>query len=240
MEDLSPSATLDIWATAQGLGPVERAVRLAAAVDSDALDAEGLARLPLGSRNARLLDLYTALAGPALEATAGCPACGEPAEFAVDSGALLAQQRGAREPAPFEADELVVVWRSPDSADLTAAAQAANAADAERVLLERCVTEGPEGELPPAVRLELAEAMTAADPLAEVLVDVSCPDCGERFSADVDIAAFAWAELEAKARGLLHEVAVLARAFGWTEREVVALDETRRAAYLALVQEGSS
>jgi hypothetical protein len=37
----------------------------------------------------------------------------------------------------------------------------------------------------------------------------------------------------------LHEVDLLARAYGWTEPEVLALSEARRAAYLRLVVEGA-
>jgi hypothetical protein len=46
-----------------------------------------------------------------------------------------------------------------------------------------------------------------------------------------------WTELRAHARRLLREVDVLARAYGWTEPDVLALDERRRAAYLELAAE---
>ena len=96
---------------------------------------------------------------------------------------------------------------------------------------------GPEGEvggneLPADAREALARAMADADPLAEVLVDVSCPACGASFVTDLDIGAFVWVELRAHAHRLLREVDALARTYGWTEPEVLALDERRRAAYL--------
>jgi hypothetical protein len=50
--------------------------------------------------------------------------------------------------------------------------------------------------------------------------------------------SFVWAELEAQAHRLLHEIDVLARAYGWSEPEVLALGERRRAAYVSLVLEG--
>jgi hypothetical protein len=92
-------------------------------------------------------------------------------------------------------------------------------------------------ELPANVRAALASAMADADPLAEVLLGVSCPACGAAFVADVDVGAFVWAELQAAARRLLREVDILARAYGWTEAEVLALDDRRRAAYLELARE---
>ena len=80
--------------------------------------------------------------------------------------------------------------------------------------------------------------MTVADPLAEVLVDLVCPACEKRFVADLDLGAFVWADLSAQARRLIREVDVLARTYGWTEPEVLALGEGRRAVYLELAGEG--
>jgi hypothetical protein len=68
-----------------------------------------------------------------------------------------------------------------------------------------------------------------------VLVSLDCPECGAGFDADLDPAAFVWAEVEARARRVLIEVDALARAYGWTEADVLALSESRRAAYLAIV-----
>jgi hypothetical protein len=244
MPDLSAAATLDLWETGVGLGSVERSLALAAAADPASVGMDELARLPLGRRDARLLRLHAALGGWRLEATAACPACGDPAEFAVDASALLQRDGEPAPPSPIEAGGLVVVWRSPDSRDVAAAADAGNAAAAERVLLARCVTaaSGPDGDidptaLPPEARDALSRAMGETDPLAEVLVNVACPACETLFVADLDVGGFVWAEVHAQAQRLLREVDVLARAYGWTEAEVFALGGRRRAAYLRLALE---
>lgn len=226
MPELSAAATLDLWQAVEGRDPVGRALALAAASGRGPGE---LAALPLGRRDALLLELH---AGAALDATAECPACGERAEFGVDTRELLARGREAAEPAPVES----VVWRSPDSRDVAAAAAAGDADAAERVLLERCAGSA---DLPSELRAAVVRAMAEADPLAEVLVDVSCPACGEGFVADVDVAGFVWAELRARARRLLREVDVLARAYGWTEAEVLELGDRRRAAYLELAEEAA-
>jgi hypothetical protein len=223
---------LDLWEAAERLDPVERTLVLAGAAGPPAEPGE-LARLPLGRRDERLLRLR---ASGALEATAACPACGEQAEFTVDVDAIRAGAE-PRPVAPLELDGRLVEWRPPDSRDVAAAAEAGDAAAAERVLLARCV-EGGE-ELSPAIRAAVARAMAEADPLAEILVDLPCPACETAFVADVDLAAFVWAELSVEARRLLREVDVLARAYGWTEAEALALSATRRAAYLELAAESS-
>ena len=245
MTELSALSTLDLWERAQDRTEVRRALVLAEAGGPPAEPAE-LERLPIGRRDVRLLELYRALGGSALEATASCPSCSETVELEVDVAALLDRAARGRAPAPVEAHGFTVAWRAPDSLDVEAAAAGRDVGEAERVLLERCVLSatGPEGpvdprELPPEVRAAVTEAMAEADPLAEVLVDVSCPACGAGFVADVAVAAFVWAELRAEAERLLREVDVLARAYGWTDPEVLALGERRRAAYLALAREGA-
>jgi pyruvate/2-oxoglutarate dehydrogenase complex dihydrolipoamide acyltransferase (E2) component len=245
MTGLSAAATLDLWELAERLSPVERTLALAAVGEPPAAAAE-LAALPLGRRDARLLRLHRDLTGPALEATAACPECGAEVEFAADVAALLAEERDAAAPEAVAAGGFVLTWRPPDSRDFAAAAAAGDAAAAERALLERCVTSasGPEGEilrdaLPPDVREAVARAMGAADPLAEVLVDLACPGCGTAFEADLDVSAFVWAEVRAHAQRLLREVDLLAHAYGWGEEEVLELGDERRAAYVQLVREGT-
>jgi hypothetical protein len=246
MPDVSAAARLDLWQAAEGRDPIDRSLMLAAAAGGARGSEDELAHLPLGRRDARLLALHRALGGGALEVTARCPDCGEPAEFAVDPDALLARASDAAPPAELEAAGFVVEWRSPDSRDVAAAAAAGDAATAERVLLGRCVTAatGPDGDvggnaLPTATREALAQAMADADPLAEVLVDVACPACGASFVADLDVGAFVWAELRVDVQRLLREVDALARTYGWTEPEVLALDDGSRASYLELVREGA-
>ena len=54
-------------------------------------------------------------------------------------------------------------------------------------------------------------------------------------AAQLDAGELLWDEIDARARVLLGEVHLLARAYGWTESEILALGATRRAAYLAMV-----
>jgi len=199
----------------------------------DGADADDVASLPVGRRDARLLGVHAAIGRAALEATAACPGCGTAAEFALDVEALLARADEASEPEALELDGQVVAWRSPDSRDVAAASLAPDAVEAERALLARCVGASA---LTDEQRRAVTAAMADADPLAEVLIDMACPACGEPFVADLDVAQFVWAEVRARALGLLRDVDALARAYGWTEEQVLALGDTRRGAYLELVE----
>lgn len=248
MPGLSAAVTLGLWEAAEGLERTPRALILAGADPAGPpVRAEELERLPLGRRDARLLRLRGRLTQRALDATAACPECAEEVEFALDADALVAHADDAPQPVPTVWDGVVVTWRPPTSLDVAAAAEAADAAGAERVLLTRCVTSatGPDGDLagpdlPPDARAAVARAMAAADPLAEVLVELACPSCGSPFVADLDLAEFVWADLSAEARRLLRAVDALARAYGWSEAAVVALSERRRRDYLELALGGAA
>ncbi|MEO5577208.1 MAG: hypothetical protein ABIR67_15255 [Gaiellaceae bacterium] len=246
MAGLQAAAVLDLWERAEHLDLVERTLALAAA-GGPPVEVDELASLPLGARDARLLRLRTELAGRSLVGTAACPGCGGWVEFAADADEILAADAGRSEQGPVEVDGYLIRWRAPDSRDLAAASAANDTAGAERILLARCVLSvtAPDGEdavdpLPAAARAAVARAMAAGDPLAEVLVDVTCPACSASFVADLDLAGFVWAEVCASAERLLREVAVLAGAFGWTESETLGLGDERRAAYLRLAHEGGA
>jgi hypothetical protein len=245
MPGLSAAATLDLWERTARLPAVDRAVALAVAAEPT-FDVEAMAQLPVGRRDARLLRLRTELAGDTFDAIAACPACGEQVEFAADARTLSALGTDRVDAVPLELDGFRVAWRPPDSHDVVAAATASDALQAEHVLLARCVmaVTGPSGELPAEalpdrVREAVSSAMAAADPLAEVLISLRCPACDSGFEAELDLAGFVWAEVNARAQRVLREVATLARAFGWTEDQTLALTDERRASYLQFARDGA-
>ncbi|MFI8071113.1 hypothetical protein ACIF85_20295 [Streptomyces sp. NPDC086033] len=131
-----------------------------------------------------------------------------------------------------------VEFRLPGVSDLTAAARSG---DPRAALLARCLvsavrdgTAVSHAELPAAVQQRIAEAVEAADPGADLTLDVACPDCGRATRAELDIASYLWTELDSWARDVLLDVHLLATAYGWSEPEILALSPTRRRYYLEL------
>ena len=57
-----------------------------------------------------------------------------------------------------------------------------------------------------------------------------------RWRAVFDIVTFFWSEIEAWACRILREVHILASAYGWCERDILALTSARRQFYLEMVQ----
>jgi hypothetical protein len=126
-------------------------------------------------------------------------------------------------------------FRLPTSRDLARTAGETDPQSAALRLLEACRVE--EGEALSEDDLEaIGEKMAAADPLAETRLSLVCPNCSNRWEDTVDIAAFLWADIDARARRLLREVHILGSAYGWTEREILSLSDRRRAVYLGMAQ----
>jgi hypothetical protein len=197
----------------------------------------------LGVRNARLMALHGRLFGAGLELLSICPQCATTLEFSPDSAALaaaLSGDPGADRSHVLEVDGYRIEFRLPDAAAVADAAQG-DAEGFEDRLLRHCVVASakhgaallPEG-WPAPVRDALSARMDVLDPGASVSFDLECPACAARWQAPFDIGQALWRKLQAAAEQVLLDVDTLARAYGWSEGEVLSLSPMRRAAYLQM------
>ena len=230
----SESELLDLWDVGASRHPIDRALLLCSWARPD-LPGDCVGELPLGEVNAALLRLRESLFGPDIEAQVCCPQCGELLVIGLQVGQLLAEAQ--IDDRRREVDVRGFRFRVLDSHDLAAIANEVDAEAAALHLLERCCIGRPEGSMPlPPTILDEAEAeLEAADPLADLSLAVRCDACGHSWEASLDAGSLLWQEVQRHVRGLLGEVDALARAYGWTEREVLALSPPRRAAYLGML-----
>ena len=222
-----PAAILDARDAGLGLSATTRAVLLAGlcgvADDADLLD------LPIGARDARLLELRRAWFGERIDGLCECDACGESIEIAFDAGQITTASAPAG--ASVEVTTADRSWRArvPTSRDLLAL-ERTSPHDARSRLLRRLLDDQDE---PDAATADIiVAALAARDPQADVLLDLACPTCDRRVALPFDIANFLWDELDRWAHGLLDEIHVLARAYGWREHDILAMPASRRAAYI--------
>lgn len=233
----SATELLALWDRAAAAAPAWRDDALLSALHGDEPPRS------LGTRNAALLGLRSRLFGPSQSLRCDCPRCDATAEFTIDCDAL-ARELQPKEPTAgmhrLDADGHRVEFRLPDIDDLRRAAEAQAFVPA---LLRLCVTrcETDEGEacdpaaLPARIADALSRRMEALEPGASVVFELACPACGERWPASMDVGQVLWTELQDGAERLVLDVDALARSYGWSEDQVLALSPTRRAAYLQLV-----
>ena len=233
MRALSNSDVIDLWERGSLLHPLDKGLlALGAAFPETPYDS--LAALPLGRRNSALAELRCTSFGPSLQAWTSCPRCREKLEFEMDALALFNQDEASlNEPISANGHS----YHLPSSRDLARATAEPDPRLAAIRLLESCRLEAGE---PPAWSEEdleeVGEKMALADPMAETRLALRCPNCGNQWDETLDIATFLWAEIEARAKRLLREIHTLAAAYGWTEKEILSLSQSRRTFYLNMVE----
>jgi hypothetical protein len=234
METPVASTLLCIWERGAQQSAVNRGLLLLTAAFPDRAR-EQLARMTMGERDSALLTLRERLFGSRVECLTSCAACGETieVEFAVDD--IRAGFGRADETHEVEVSGRVVSFRLPNSLDMRDVECDADALTAQQALLSRCVVSRTEERLSEALIAAIDRRMGELDAQAQVQLDLACPACTRSCSAAFNVAPFLWTEIERWARTLLREVHVLARAYGWSEAEVLALGPARRQVYLEMV-----
>lgn len=237
MHALTQADYLALWESGQALHPIDQGLLAVQAAFPETRE-ESVADWPLGRRNRALAQLHCACFGPSLRGWAACRQCGEKLEFDVDGHALV--ETGAGDDGTGTVTIESCVFRLPTSRDLARLAAAADTSSAAARLLDLCLVEDDSAEKPDGWSQHdveaIGEQLAAADPLAEILLDLHCPLCGESFKEALDLSMFFWSELEGRSKRLLLDVHELASAYGWTEAEVLSLSPVRRNFYLEQVR----
>jgi hypothetical protein len=225
---LSAEALLQVWEHGQRCREADRSLQLLARAlpgrDRDALAAVDLAR-----RDWYLLQLRRQWFGPALAGYADCPACGERMEITFDAEAVAGE-------CPAESPAFVSRngrrFRLPTVGDLVAVAGIDDVDAAAHQLFERCSLDGPPHDDLPAIFDEVDEGLSSLADDRSIFLNLSCTRCGAPSRHALDPAAYLWSEISTAATMLLEEVHLLARAYGWSERDILAMGPVRRHAYL--------
>ncbi len=229
-----------VWEHGQQSSTDRRALLVLMAAQPDA-DWQTLADLPLGEREERLLRVREQTLGARLDIYVTCPSCQAELEFELDT-----RERPGHEapvsPFVFEDDGFRLELRSPTTADLLAVGHLADVDQARRALFARCLVSAERrgdavdaDAVPDDLLARAAEALSAHDPRAEWLHNLTCPMCSHQWRAALEMGAFLWREIEVEARRLLREVDLLARTYGWSEETILELTPFRRRCYLELI-----
>jgi hypothetical protein len=225
MRKPSDSEWIAMWEMGTNQLPIDRALTLLSTCWGAPL--QEVARLSIGARDARLFEIYAYCFGPTLAAFAQCPVCRQPLEYSLCIRDLTARKDEVP-PLQLETGEVSVELRLPNSFDLCAVSGCNDLAQAGRLLMERCV-----------VAAKVEEKPVPAAGLSEDVMDLSCLACRHQWQVLLEIERFLWTKISVLARRLLQEVHALASAYGWTEREILALSPARRQSYLEMAWQTS-
>jgi hypothetical protein len=235
MRALSNFDLLQLWERGDGMHPVDQALlALGAALPETPRDT--LADWPLGRRNAALAELRRRCFGAVLQGWVACPQCRERLVFELDAS-ILADHPAAEDLPSRTVTAKGYTFRLPASRDLASVARQSDPRRAMAQMLERCCLAPLDAAEWTEEDIEaVGEQLALADPLAETRLSLRCTTCDGAWEESLDLAAYLWTEIDARARKILMDVHTLASAYGWSEAQVFALSEPRRALYLEMVR----
>jgi hypothetical protein len=238
---LSQKQLLEVWERGRNQHPVDQALTILTLTSKNQTRHE-LAELCIGQRDNRLLALRERIFGEALHGEAVCPDCNERVEISFNINEIRAESTGSdNQESELAFGDYRIRFRVLNSWDLAAIAGCTNDERARSLIIERCLVQIVRNEVPidsnqiPEEVIRKAEqAIAERDPQAEILLDLNCPECGGQWQLLFDIVTFLWTEITAKAKRLLWEIHSLAKAYGWTEAEILELSDGRRQIYLEM------
>ncbi len=208
--------------------------------------------LTVGDREALLLHLRRLTLGERLQCVLRCPdsECGKKMDLELKIDDLLVppypgQDRGHDMTVTDHGVSYTVRFRPPTGADAEAVAPLAvtNLQAAADELLRRSVESvsrddgQPVDNLPAAIAKALPAKLSEADPQAELMLNLSCPECHKDFSALFDAGTFFFQEIAAGIRRLYRDVHLLAFYYHWSEAEIMGMTSRKRQRYLDLLSE---
>ena len=235
---------LQAWEDASPLPMPERALRLAA-VANEKTPLDDVTHWTVRRRDAALFDVRLRHFGRFADGLVPCPHCGEPLEMRLDLLQLrCAPHADDEQPRQLQVGDVAITWRLPTAADLVVAAAEDDELLARASLLACCVASATRGgdkldvhhvlAYEPAVGERVADAIAAEHGDVPTSLAIECPACGRDADVPFAIETFLWREVDAWARRTLQEVHALARAYGWSERDILALSPARRRLYLEM------
>lgn len=242
MISVTTEQLLNAWEEGLSQTPSRRVLSLLSAAYPD-MPHESLRKLSIGHRDDLLLGLRESLFGSKLTSLSPCPACSEQLELILDIAdiRITPDSKQATE-FTLSLTNYQINYRIPNSQDLLLVETKDDLSEMRKLLLERCLlsikSNGQEQlvvDLPDDILTQIEDAMAEVDPQANVQLNLDCPTCHHHWSATFDIASFLWCEINFWAKRILHEVHVLAKAYGWPEREILSLSSKRRNLYLSLL-----
>jgi hypothetical protein len=241
MRSISAARLPLTWERAVREHPLRRALILLQLGEPDR-SVDELALLSVGERDRRLIEVRESLIGGRFDAAANCPNCAENLEMSFTADELRALPGRGSETISVECEGYSVVVRPPNTADLLHVIQGPPE-NASLRLLERCVLVAQRGDAPvadgeplPLAVVEAAQSrLMEADPIGDLQLALRCPGCSHSWMAFFDIAAYFWVEVADRVKRLLSDTHTLAKAYGWSESDILDMSEVRRQCYLDMV-----
>ena len=224
---------LRVWEFAWNRAPCEQAIALAD-FGLPETNRSTILAMPIGYRDKLLAQLRVRLFGSTVNLLAQCPACEERSEldFELDTSDWETPESKVSE---IKLEGKSYHFRIPNSSDLIAMKNASTE-DPRAFLVASCLDESQDSNLQGEVVDAISRAMGELDPNANLTIDVACSFCDHCWVQPFDVVALVWEEVSSWAKRTISDVHALAKAYGWSEREILEMTPSRRQIYLNMAE----
>jgi hypothetical protein len=209
--------------------------------------------LSMGDRELLLLLVRRRLFGNIMQCVLKCPSCDEKLDVELKVDDLIVESNAVQQ---IRYEELIeaegtwfrVTFHLPTAGDVEKALRpAADIEGTARALARGCIdsvsrvsdepgsTQEEKEEWPDSVLRKISARIEQLDPQAEIELQSNCPACGYEFKQPVDPGGYLVHELAARQRVKYQEVHELARAYHWSEAEILSMGSRKRQIYLDLL-----
>lgn len=245
MRALTSAELLKVWERSLHNSYIDKSLFLLSVACANP-DLQSLAKLTIGERDIRLFHLRKWMFGSRLINLANCPECEEIVEWEMDTADLKLEQlrsQAAPQPRQLQVGKYIIQYRLPNSLDVARAISQLPLKTQSNELLANCIFTAQQGEstclvteLPNEVFEKLDEKMSEDDSLANIKMGLNCPACQHSWQQSFDILSYLWAEIDNWAKHMLQEIYLLANAFKWSEKDILAMSPIRRKMYLQMLR----
>jgi hypothetical protein len=191
--------------------------------------------LTVGDRDYLVLKIHEATFGEKLSLLLVCPreGCGAKMDLDLAVADIPVEEREVRPSYRLALEGMAEVeFRLPRGGDQEALAEAGDAGDLRERLLDACLLSGTRA---PGSSEAFGEAIEQLAPRVESELEVACPECGQRFEAELDVVSLLLQELARGRAGFDREIHLLALHYHWPLRELLSLTRPRRRRFLRLL-----
>jgi len=171
-----------------------------------------------------------------IESTVACTACGDRFDLNFSLDQLIASLESQRSDGGAEADGYVhttdgAVFRLPNGREECLAATLPQQ-EARGLLRKAIVSDSSR----PVSAAELDSLLERAAPLLDLDMDAMCPECARNQRVRFSMQTYLLESLLKERRRLVSDIHRVARAYGWSRREILELPRSERRQHVELIE----
>jgi hypothetical protein len=244
MRPVTSSELLTVWEREMNQSLIQKTLILLSHANPE-MQFEDIAKLSIGKRDAMLFQLRKWMFGTRLVNTAYCPKCNVQIEWETEIGDLDVLDKTTeqlQDEYSVKIENFNIRFRLPNTNDFKYFSGSHTSNFDRKTILSNCIAEVTKdledfeiSKLPDKVFNALEDYIEQIDSHADIRMVLTCPNCSNRWESSFDIISYLWAEIDSWAKNVLQEVAFLARNFGWSEQQILAMSPKRREMYLEML-----